>query len=311
MAEIDFIVPTLRRTDHLRRCLDSILSQSLPIKNIFVGVRRDDHESLLVVSDYGKNYAVVAVDALGVGVIGSMNSCLNRCSSPFIGLVDDDVELPPEWCERLIANLESSPAAVACGGRDLLMDHPEMRKEEPLLLDVGQIKWFGRVSGNHHRGAGNLRAVHVLRGSNILFRREFLAATRFEDRLAGSGAQVNWELALALQAGNQGALLLYDPNCQVIHHVAPRHDADNIHRGGYDWQGTWDIAFNETFVFLTHGKGIRRFAPVVWQLAIGSPTCPGIVRTILDGIKIRPNTLGKLSATFRGRFKAFRVWAEI
>jgi glycosyltransferase involved in cell wall biosynthesis len=290
--------------------LDSILSQILPIKSIFVGIRSDDHESLAVVIEYGKHYPVVAVDAQGVGVIGSMNSCLKRCSSPFIGLVDDDVELPSEWCKRFIGHLESCPRAVACGGRDLLMDHPEMRKKEPLLLDVGVIKWFGRVSGNHHRGGGSLRPVDVLRGSNILFRREFLASTQFEKRLSGSGAQVNWELALALQANNQGAVLLYDPDCQVIHHVAPRRDADTIHRGGYDWRGTRDIAFNETFVFLTYGRGVRRVAAMLWQFVIGSPACPGIARVIIESVKMRPNTFGKLTASFSGRFNALLVWAK-
>jgi glycosyltransferase involved in cell wall biosynthesis len=308
MSSVDFIVPTLRRPDHLRRCLNSIIAQSVPTVSVLVGVRQDDAESQLVINDYSKEHPVVAVQVEGVGVIGSMNSCLRHSSSSFIALVDDDVELPSHWLAVMLDRLSCDPSAVASGGRDLLMDHPEMRREESLTNDVGKIWWFGRLSGNHHRGGGTVRAVDVLRGSNILFDGGFIRKVGFDSRLAGQGAQVNWELAIALAASNFGKHLLYDPECKVIHHVAPRHDNDSVHRGIFDWGGTRDMAFNETFVFLAHGKGLKRIAPITWQFLIGSATCPGIARVLVDTVREPRHLLHRFTATLAGRFGAFKTW---
>jgi cellulose synthase/poly-beta-1,6-N-acetylglucosamine synthase-like glycosyltransferase len=162
------------RPDHLARCLDSLVAQTAPITQIFVGIRADDSVSRKVVEDFAKRGPVIGVTARGVGVVGSMNSCLRQTTSDFVGLVDDDVELPPDWLAQMQSHLQDDKVAVAAGGRDMLMDHPVMRRSEPLTEDGGRFCWFGRIIWNHHRGGGSVRRVDILRGSNVLFRGFFL-----------------------------------------------------------------------------------------------------------------------------------------
>ncbi len=308
MESIDFVVPTLRRPDHLRRCLDGIKSQAIPTKSVFVGTRLDDKESHDVVADYSTSLPVVAVDVEGVGVVGSMNSCIERCTSTFIALLDDDVEIPDTWLEKMLLHFAGDETVVAAGARDLLMDNPEFRKNESLLFDVGLIHWYGRVTGNHHRGKGNPRPVDILRGSNILFRAAFLKKIGFERRLAGSGAQVSWEIAIGLSAKNQKKKMIYDPTFTVTHHVAPRHDDDNIHRGGFNRRATQDIAYNEAIVFLLHARGLSKVAPLIWQFCIGSPPCPGIFRIIIELPNPSPKFFSMLLISFVGRVRAVQQW---
>jgi GT2 family glycosyltransferase len=258
-----------------------------------VGVRRDDTESELVVREFASLLSAQHVEALGVGVVGSMNSCLAVAEGDFIALLDDDVEIPPEWTATMLKHLEREEGCVAVGGRDILLDYPEMRRSESLVDDVGLIHCYGRLTGNHHRAGGKPRCVDALRGSNILFRGEFLRRAGFELGLKGAGAQVNWELALALQARSQGRHMFFDPSIHVLHHVAPRHDDDLVHRGVFSVQGTKDIAYNETFVLLRHGSGWIRVTMLAWQLAVGSPTCPR-----------RTSLLKRLKATMQGRAAA-------
>lgn len=304
---IDFIVPTLYRPLHLERCLIAIDGLDGCQPRVFVGIRKDDSSSFEVVDRFHGGLNVVAVEAGGVGVVGSMNSCLGSCSAPLIALVDDDVELPSHWAVAMLTHLGADSEAVGVSGRDLLMDHPEMRRTEPLVRDVGRIRSIGRITGNHHRAGGSPRRVDILRGSNCLYRGAFLKNHGFEKSLAGTGAQVNWELALALQARKQGKRLFFDPTVHVLHHVAPRQDNDTVHRGVFNAGGTSDIAHNEALVVLKHGRGFTRIMLLLWQLAIGSHTCPGILRLPKELVSTQVSFWARYRATMSGRCKAIKT----
>jgi len=149
--------------------------------------------------------------------------------------------------------------------------------------------------------------VDLLRGSNCLYRGDFLRNVGFDEGLRGQGAQVHWELALALQARRLGKHLFYDPEIEVIHHVAPRMDADQIHRGRFSYEATVDLAFNETLVILKHGSGLFRVTGLLWQLLVGSPACPGFAILVRSAIKSKPEEFLKIHATLKGRYLA---WSE-
>jgi glycosyltransferase involved in cell wall biosynthesis len=271
---------------------------------VLVGIRGDDHSNDEVLKAFAGKTPVRSVEAKGVGVVGSMNSCLREASGDYIALLDDDVELPPNWIERMAGHIRSHPDVYAAGGRDLLQDHPEMRRTEPVTEDVGRFYWFGRITGNHHRGGGMARKVDLLRGSNFMLRGDFLREVGFETDLRGKGAQVNWELALALQARQRNAKFIYDPEVEIIHHVGPRFDSDSIHRGGFDFTGTVDIAFNETLVLLKHGRGLFRVTANLWQLLVGSAVCPGVLHVFRQLLSNRSYLLRRVAATARGRLEA-------
>jgi GT2 family glycosyltransferase len=273
---------------------------------VLVGVRADDAESPPVVAAFAERLPVRIVEARGVGVVGSMQSCLDASAGEHVALVDDDVELPPPWLETMLRHLDAFPDAVGVAGRDFLQDHPEMRRNEPRVEDVGRIHWSGRVTGNHHRGGGRARRVDILRGSNNLYRGEFLREVGFEAGLRGSGAQVHWEMALGLRALRSGRCLVYDPEIEVIHHVAPRHDGDGVHRGKLDAGPLRDIAFNETWVTLRYAAGWRRVSMLAWQFGIGSRACPGLVVGILELARGGTETRTRFSACVAGRWGAVR-----
>lgn len=304
---IDVIIPTLKRPTDLRRCLQALSKQETPATQIYVGIRADDELSRTLLHEFENTLPVHAVEALGVGVVGSMNSCLAQCHSDWVALLDDDVEIPAHWLTTMLGHFHSRSGVVAAGGKDLLMDYPEMRRTEPLIQDVGQIHWFGRITGGHHRAGGTDRQVQVLRGSNCLFKADFLHSCGFESGLRGKGAQVNWELALGLQARSKKLKLIFDPTIGVIHNVAPRHDGDTVHRGIFNFEGTSDIAYNETFVALKHGTGLVRWTIPLWQALIGSHVCPGLARAV--DFLLRPNSkpLQRFAATLNGRLAAFKA----
>jgi glycosyltransferase involved in cell wall biosynthesis len=303
---VSLIIPTLRRPEHLSRCLASLVSQTLKPTEILAGIRADDDSNDEVIRSFQDRLPVRKVEAKGVGVVGSMNSCLREARGDYIALLDDDIELPPDWIERMVAHIRGDPHVYAAGGRDMLQDHPEMRRTEPVTEDVGRFHWFGRITGNHHRGGGKARKVDILRGSNFMLRGDFLRKAGFETELRGKGAQVNWELALALQARQEGARFVYDPEVQIIHHVGPRFDDDKIHRGGFDVASIVDIAFNETLVILKHGRGLFRATGFAWQLLVGSAVCPGVLHFLRQLVKRQPHVFTRFRASIYGHRMAAR-----
>jgi hypothetical protein len=117
-------------------------------------------------------------------------------------------------------------------------------------------------------------------------------------------------LALALKARQRGKCLFYDPEIEVLHHVAPRMDADQLHRGRFSYNATVDLAFNETLVILKHGSGVFRVTGLLWQLLVGSPACPGIAILVRSAIESKPLGFLKIRATLKGRFLAWFAIAK-
>jgi GT2 family glycosyltransferase len=310
-TRVSLIVPTLLRPTFLYRCLRSLATQTLRPTEVLVGIRADDDLSRPILPGFSHLLEIKVVQAKGVGVVGSMNSCLAEANGHFIGLVDDDVELPPDWLERIICHLKTHPDVLGVGGRDFLLDHPALRRSEPRTSDVGRIYWFGRITGNHYRGGGGPRNVGLLRGSNCLYRGGFLRSVGFDESLRGQGAQVHWELALALQARKRGKCLFYDPEIEVLHHVAPRMDADRIHRGLFSYNATVDLSFNETFIILKHSSGVFRVTGLLWQMLVGSPACPGIANVVRSAIQSKPSGFLKIRATLKGRCLAWLAFVKL
>jgi len=304
---ITLIIPTFRRPAYLRKCLRSVCCQDRLPDEVLVGIHESDLDSQPVLHEFNMVLNVRPVIHDGIGAVGSMNACLERATGELIALVDDDVELPAFWLSRMCLHLHNHPTAVGVAGRDLLQDHPEMRRSEPTTLDVGRLHCYGRITGNHHRAGGPARAVDILRGSNCLFRATFLKSVGFEGSLRGKGAQVHWELALALQAKIRHQHFFFDPSVEVIHNVAPRHDNDQIHRGKFDRDATRALAFNESFVILKHARGYFRITSLLWQIFVGSSSCPGLVHFVFHLFR-KDQALGpRLFATMAGRREALKV----
>ena len=233
------------------------------------------------------------------GAIASMSAAASKTDGEIVCLLDDDAEPEPDWLERIEARFREEPKLGILGGRDLLQDHPEMRRTEPTTQCVGVFKWYGRVLGNHHRGGGSYRHTQIVKGCNAAVRGPLLRKIGFEGRLRGSGAQVHWELALCLDVANEGYAIGYDPAIRVLHHVAPRHDSDLTHRGIFSPQGLSDMVWNEHFIIATRCHRARRCMHLAWALLVGTKTAPGAVQYLRLMRERDGNRAAKLKTTVR------------
>lgn len=303
VATISVIVPSWRRPVDLARCLRALAAQRVQPFEVVVGARTDDSATARVVAEEAarRAYPLTLVATDRPGVIAAMAAALARVRGDIVALTDDDAEPRPDWIERLDACFVHRGVGGA-GGRDW---QPTERGDR---ADVGRVQWIGRVIGNHHLGAGPARPVDVLKGANLALRTSLAKAVGFDERLRGKGAQMFWELALCLPLRRAGWALIYDPSIAVDHHIAPRHDADQRHRGTFVAGPQVDAVHNETFVLLEHLDDIRRVAFMAWAFLVGTRIEPGLLQAPRLLVRGGGDIAAKVGATWAGRLAGWRTW---
>jgi hypothetical protein len=146
------------------------------------------------------------------------------------------------------------------------------------------VHWFGRISGNHHLGAGNARDVDVLKGSNCAFRLAVLQPLGFDACLKGAGAQVHNDMMASLAVKRAGWRLIYDPSVAVDHYPAPRFDHDQ--RNTFNSDSTYNRAYNRRMACALITPAWRRMAVLAWDVVVGTSDEPGaiaLIRGVLRG----------------------------
>jgi GT2 family glycosyltransferase len=305
-AVVSVIVPSYRRVQSLERCLRAIAAQSRVPDEVIVGIRSDDADSARAVESTARTCSVPlrCARTSEAGVVAAMNAALAACraDSTIIALTDDDTEPHHDWLERLTACF-ADPQVGGAGGRDW---QPHERGDRQA---VGKVQWFGRMIGNHHLGAGAARDVDVLKGANCAYRAPLLRALGFDTRLAGDGAQLFWELALCLPIRRAGWRLVYDPAIAVDHHIEPRSDGDQLHRGVFAAAPLSDATHNETLVLLENLNGASRAAFVLWAFLVGTHHEPGLAQLPRLVLRGDSHALARWRAALDGRRRGWRRWS--
>ncbi len=296
MPRVSVLVPSYGRPASLTRCLAALGGQTRAPDEVVVGGRTGDAATLASVeSARAAGLPVRVATTAAAGVVASMQAALDAASGDIVALTDDDARPFPDWIEGLLAHFQSAPDVGGVGGRDW---QPHERGN---ARRVGVVQWFGRVIGNHHLGAGAARDVDVLKGVNCAFRAPLLRAVGFDGRLRGSGAQLYWELGVCLPMRRAGWRLRYDPSVAVDHDVAPRLDADHLHRGVFAEPPLVDAVHNETVALLEGRQGAARACFLAWAFLIGTGEAPGPIqcaRRLLQGDRL---AMRRWRATVAGR----------
>jgi glycosyltransferase involved in cell wall biosynthesis len=294
------IVPTRRRPDELERCLAALAVQSRPADEIIVAHNEDDEATLALL--HRCTIPLVRPLVVDGGFLGKLRDATRSTSADLLAFADDDVVPPPDWLEKLERRLADDVAAV--GGRDIV--HRPGEEHARLTQDVGRVTSWGKVIGNHHLGTGSARDVELLKGCNMLFRREALG---IPEGLRGEGTQeVHTEVGFCLWARNHGWRLVYDPDIVVDHYPAPRAGAG---RPGAGFDALRDAAYNLVACLLTD-RPVFFWRRVLFRLLVGDAAHPGLARGVVGIVRgeravvrgILPSLVGQSQAVFdfaRGR----------
>jgi hypothetical protein len=210
MSGVTVIVPTWNRRDLLERLLGNLSSQTHPVEEILVVDNGSQDGSAEAAGSAGAR--VIRLDR-NEGFSRAVNRGIREARSPWIAVVNNDVEPEPGWLERLKRGCEESQAWFATGR---LLDAAKRDSIDGAFDGVsrGACAWragHGRPDGPEWRAGRRIRFAPL---TAALFRRELfdkvgLLDERFESYLE----DVEFGLRCAL-AGCEG---VYVPDAVAFH----------------------------------------------------------------------------------------------
>jgi glycosyltransferase involved in cell wall biosynthesis len=292
MTSISLVIPSYGRAEDLGSALDSALRQDFPFDEVIVVARGDDPDTVEVAQARG--VIVTSVDE--PGVLAAMVAGAKRATSDVVAFTDDDARLPRDHASRLRSYFDQT-GVFGVGGRDVLYDG-DLPRPTSLTHNVGRVRWFGRVVGNHHRGTGSVRPVFMLKGVNAAYRRSALA---FPVGLRGTGAQPHFEVAIGTWMARQHGTLLYDPSLTVEHRPAERLGEDQ--RTAPSYAAILDSAYNLARSLPRRHLTVR----LLYVFLLGDTNCPGIGRSLIALVRRERLVLHRRHASWRGTMMA---WAD-
>jgi glycosyltransferase involved in cell wall biosynthesis len=303
--KITVIIPTYRRTQDLERCLTAIHKQARPVDEVVLVVRDSDHETWQFLTTFDPLLLPLRATTVSVpGVVAAMNAGLDVAQGDIIAFTDDDAAPHSNWLAHIEAHFLADDRIGGVGGRDWVYHGKHL--EDGVCPVVGQVHWFGRVIGNHHKGVGAPREVDVLKGVNMSFRRQAIQGLHFDRRMLGTGAQVHFEVAFCLSLRRAGWKLIYDPQVGVNHYPAQRFDEDQRHQ--FNSIAVVNAVHNETLALLEHLSPMQRLAFLFWSALIGTRDAMGLIQWL----RFLPSdgwlAGRKLLASWRGRWQGWQTW---
>jgi len=304
---ISVLIPTYRRPKDLARCLEALKKQTRLADEVLVVVRNTDAETWTLLKTFHPDYLPVRPVIVEIpGQVAALNAGLDAAQGDIIAITDDDAAPHPEWLARIEAHFLYDNRIGGVGGRDWVYNGSQL--DDRVRQMVGQVQWFGRVIGNHHLGAGEPRGVDVLKGANMSYRRTAISQKRFDQRLRGTGSQINNDMAFSLALKREGWKLIYDPLVAVDHYPAQRFDEDQRHQ--FNHLAFANRIHNETLALLEYLPPLQRTGFLIWAVWVGTRGSPGF----LQCLRFLPQegTLAgqKWLASLQGRWQGWQTWRQ-
>jgi hypothetical protein len=184
---ITIVVCTHNRTKLLPDCLDALEAQTIRERiHIIVVDDGSTEDTAGVVANYDVEFVTLSTNR---GLSAARNAGVARAKGILVAFTDDDVVVPPDWCEALVAAWDDASVDVrAIGGVVTVANVTSMTQRylsrhnplAPTELDVAHATTFiQRLRAYMHKESSArppIRPVYSLVGANMSFNLEALHA---------------------------------------------------------------------------------------------------------------------------------------
>lgn len=158
--KVSIIIPVYNVEKYLRKCLDSVVNQTLKNIEIFIVNDGSTDSSLEIMQEYAtKDKRITIIDKPNSGYGNSMNRGLNAATGEYIGIVESDDYVALEMYEELYALSENGTVDIVKGN---FYDCYDQEDGKPLLIVANRekemipdsrkpfiLKEDGRISQGH------------------------------------------------------------------------------------------------------------------------------------------------------------------
>ncbi|WP_373069137.1 glycosyltransferase family 2 protein [Gemmatimonas sp.] len=225
MQTIDIVIPTFKRAHMLLRTLESIRRARCP-SGIFLRVivvdnnSQDQTESIVREFSASSHLCVTYLHEARAGRSAAINAGVKSSEAEYVGFIDDDEELFPEWIEAVAEALQTT-AADYLGGACV----PDFTGILPDWLPSDWPGVLGDISGPEEVVQFTSEGNAFFTGGNGVIRRElFLRIGCYNPLLGRTGQQSLMSCEdrdlfdRLLEHGCRG---FFVPSMKVWHHVPP------------------------------------------------------------------------------------------
>ena len=177
MAKVSITVPVCNYGRYLRRCLDSLVAQTLKDIEIICVDAGSTDDSLAIVEEYAARDGRFRILRLGaVGVASARNAALEASTAPYLMACDSDDWAEPTWCEELYEAIERSGADFAVARAFIDGECPRQQKE---FLEGNQVLRYQGLQTASSEMFGRIDAAVWIK----IFRRDLVEryAVRYPD----------------------------------------------------------------------------------------------------------------------------------
>ena len=303
---ISVLVTTFGRPAYLERCVASLIGQRRAPDEIVLVTRASDEPTQVCVRNllarYGGKVTLRHALVEMPGVLAANVAGFPLATGDILSFIDDDAAAHPDWLERIEARFASDPTLAAVGGRDVLHVHDgEGGTLQDKASRVGEITWYGRITGNHEKVVGGARYVEHLKGVNMSFRRTLMPP--FDERILGNAHYYEMDLCFGVRRG--GFRILYDSEIVVDHYqTAPRYLPGNAIAA--DPQREFFLNHNMVYVMMKNLGPARRAIFLAYTF-----TRDPVVGAAKLLLRWRGTTAAQVGAMMRGKFAGLRKYRSM
>ena len=225
MKTVTIAIPSLHRPDLTARCLEFIQQQTLPADEREVVVIENEAQPGSILPDpLPPNTRRIELPD-NEGTTGSINRAVTATESPYILLLNNDVELRPDCIEKLVRALDADPKLGFATGKLLRATqrtHLDGAGDAMLMAGAAyRLGHFDRDDGQFDRPMPILGGC----GAAVLYRREVFERC---GRLDEDFFAYLEDLDLALRAHLLGYTGVYLPDA-VAYHIGSATLGDVLH----------------------------------------------------------------------------------
>ena len=179
MKKVSVIIPNYNGMQYVKRCLDSLMAQTLKDWEIlFIDNGSADGSRELV----EKEYPLVRVIALpeNLGFCGAVNIGIHAASAPYVVLLNNDTEAEPEFLQELYDGIKQKPRAFS-GGAMMLQFH-DREKIDDAGNFYNALGWaFALGKGKPASDYNKERKIFSACGGAAIYRKELLEKLGYFD----------------------------------------------------------------------------------------------------------------------------------
>lgn len=233
VPSVSVIVPTIGRPASLRRLLESLLQQTVPLAEVIVADGSADDGTAGVTGDprwLAGGLKVIRIAVRPPHAVRQRMAAIAASRGELLLLLDDDVALEPECAERLIAAVNRKPGIVGASAdfnnQTWPPPSPAWRFYLRYILGMPEGSWQGRVVGPLLRfgfpsaGTTEERPIDWLASGNTLLRRSAYDAAGGFSSFFLHRSTINEDVDLGLKVSAHGRLV-FCPAARMAHYHDP------------------------------------------------------------------------------------------